>query len=147
MCDFEDGTRAAGRRAKGAPNSSHTSPIAPTATCCSCSLWFFVLLFPHDENCAFIFATPALVRLFSPCVSLVCAVRECVAFCCVAPRRRSGTTFSRFVLPRACQPFVARNELAIATKSIASVLPHAERTPWVPSNEVQRGNGGMGATR
>ena len=52
---FVDGIRAARRRAKGAPNSSHTSPIAPTATCCSCSLWFFVLLFPHDENCAFIF--------------------------------------------------------------------------------------------
>ena len=69
--------------------SSHTSPIAPTATYCSCSLWFFVLLFPHDENCAFIFATPALVRLFSSCVSLVCVVRECVAFCCVAPRMRS----------------------------------------------------------
>ena len=64
-----------------------------------------------------------------------------------APRRRSGTAFSRFVLPRACQPFVACNELAIDTKSIASVLPHAERTPRVPSNEVQRGNGGMGATR
>ena len=29
-------------------------------------------------------------------------------------------------------PFVACNELAIATKSIASVCPHAERTPWVP---------------
>ena len=27
-------------------------------------------------------------------------------------------------------PFVACNELAIATKSIASVCPHAERTPW-----------------
>ena len=46
--------------------------------------------------------------------------------------KRSGTAFSRFVLPRACQPFVARNELAIDTKSIASVLPHAERTPWIP---------------
>ena len=63
------------RRANGAPNSSHTSPIAPTATCCSCLLWFFVLLFPHDENCAFIFATHASVRLFSSCVSLVCAVQ------------------------------------------------------------------------
>ena len=34
-----------------------------------------------------------------------------------------GTAFSRFVLPTARLPFVARNELAIATKSIASVLP------------------------
>ena len=56
--------------------------------------------------------------------------------------KRGGTAFSRFVLPRACQPFVARNELAIDTKSIAAVCPHAERTPWVPSNKVQRGNGG-----
>ena len=72
MCNFEDGTRAARRLAKGAPNSSHTSPIAPTATCCSCLLWFFVLRFPHDENRAFIFATPAsssLVFVVSePCV-------------------------------------------------------------------------------
>ena len=34
-------------------------------------------------------------------------------------------------------PFVARNELAIATKSIASVLPHAERTLWVPSKYAE----------
>ncbi len=27
---------------------------------------------------------------------------------------------------------VAHNELAIVTKSIAFVCPHAERTPWVP---------------
>ena len=61
--------------------------------------------------------------------------------------RTSDTAFSRFVLPRACLPFVARNELAIATKSIASVLSPATRSPWVPSNIVQRGNGDMGATR
>ena len=29
-------------------------------------------------------------------------------------------------------PFVVCNELAIVTKSIASVCPHAERSPWVP---------------
>ena len=51
--------------------------------------------------------------------------------------RTSDTAFSRFVLPRACLPFVARNELAIATKSIASVLPHAKRTPWVPSKYAE----------
>ena len=147
MCNFEDETRAARRRAKGAPNSSHTSPIAPTATCCSCLLWFFVLLFPHDENRAFIFATPAsssLVFVVSePCVRST----RMRGILLRAPRRRSDTAFSRFVLSRACLPFVACNELAIATKSIASVLPHAERTPWVPSNKVQRGNGDMGATR
>ena len=48
MCNFEDGTRAARRLAKGAPNSSHTSPIAPTATCCSCLLWFFVPVKTED---------------------------------------------------------------------------------------------------
>ena len=36
-------------------------------------------------------------------------------------------------------PFVACNELAIATKSVASVLPHAKRTPWVPSNLCRGG--------
>ena len=46
--------------------------------------------------------------------------------------RTSGTAFSRFVLQTSRMPFVACNELAIATKSIASVCPHAERTPWVP---------------
>ena len=39
------------------------------------------------------------------------------------PRSRSGTVFSRFILPTARLPFVACNELAIATKSIASVCP------------------------
>ena len=34
-------------------------------------------------------------------------------------------------------PFVACNELAIATKSIASVLPHAKRTPWIPSKYAE----------
>ena len=94
-------------------------------------------------------------HLCNSCISsLVFVVREpCVrstrlrGILLRAPRRRSGTAFSRFVLSRACLPFVACNELAIATKSIASVCPHAERTPWVPSNKVQRGNGGMGATR
>ena len=47
------------------------------------------------------------------------------------------TAFSRFVLLTARLPFVACNELAIATKSIASVLPHAERTPWVPSKYAE----------
>ena len=41
---------------------------------------------------------------------------------------------------------VAHNELAIVTKSIASVLPHAERTSWVPSN-LCRGGTTVGETR
>ena len=40
-------------------------------------------------------------------------------------------------------PFVACNELAIATKSIASVCPHAERTLWVPF----QGGTAVGETR
>ena len=74
ICPFVDGTRAARRRAKGAPNLTNST-----------------------SDCAVLMATAWRTK-------------------------RSGTAFSRFVLPRACQPFVARNELAIATKSIASVL-------------------------
>ena len=84
-------------------------------------------------------------HLCTPCISsLVFVVREpCVrstrlrGILLRAPRRRSGTAFSRFVLPTARLPFVACNELAIATKSIASVLPHAKRTPWVPSKYAE----------
>ena len=61
------------------------------------------------------------------------------------PRNRSGTAFSRFVLLTARLPFVARNELAIATKSIASVLSPATRSPWVPSN-LCRGGTAIGKT-
>ena len=64
--------------------------------------------------------------------SLMDSTSDCAVLLRSWRTKRSGTAFSRFVLPRACQPFVARNELAIATKSIASVLPHAERTPWIP---------------
>ena len=61
------------RRASGAPSFRRTqAPFASTTTSCSCSPWFFVLLFPHDKNFAFIFDMQALVRLFlscgSPCV-------------------------------------------------------------------------------
>ena len=141
MCNFEDETRAARRRAKGAPNSSHTSPIAPTATCCSCSLWFFVLLFPHDENCAFIFATPALVRLFSSCVSLVCAVRECVAFCCEAATQAKWHGF---------QPIcIAKSLSAVRCSQRTSDCYEVNRVSVVPRYAVavgslklvQRGNG------
>ena len=51
--------------------------------------------------------------------------------------------FSRFVLQTSRMPFVACNELAIVTKSIASVCPHAERTPWVPF----QGGTAVGETR
>ena len=61
------------RREIGAPSFRRTqAPFASTITSCSCSPWFFVLLFPHDKNFAFIFDMQALVRLFlscgSPCV-------------------------------------------------------------------------------
>ncbi len=51
--------------------------------------------------------------------------------------RTSGTAFSRFVLQTPRMPFVACNELAIATKSIASVLSPATRSPWVPSRHAE----------
>ena len=70
MCLFEDGTRAATAASIGAPSFRRTqAPFASTTTSCSCSPWFFVLLFPHDKNFAFIFDMQALVRLFLPCGS------------------------------------------------------------------------------
>ena len=73
ICLFEDGFRAATAASLGAPSFHRTqAPFASTTTSCSCSPWFFVLLFPHDKNFAFIFDIQALVRLFlpsgSPCV-------------------------------------------------------------------------------
>ena len=123
-----------GRREIGAPSFRRTqAPFASTTTSCSCSPWFFVLLFPHDKNFAFIFDMQALVRLFLPCGSpCVRSTSDCAVLLRSWRTKRSGTAFSRFVLQTLRMPFVACNELAIATKSIASVLPHAEWTPWVP---------------
>ena len=134
MCLFEDGTRAATAASLGAPSFRRTqAPFASTKTSCSCSPWFFVLLFPHDKNFAFIFDMQALVRLFLPCgSSCVRSTSDCAVLLRSWRTKRSGTAFSRFLLQTPRMPFVACNELAIATKSIASVLPHAERTPWVP---------------
>ena len=118
----------------GVPSFRRTqAPFASTTTSCSCSPWFFVLLFPHDKNFAFIFDMQALVRLFLPCgSSCVRSTSDCAVLLRSWRTKRSGTAFSRFLLQTPRMPFVACNELAIATKSIASVLPHAERTPWVP---------------
>ena len=66
--------------------------------------------------------TPSLTNSTSDCAVWVRSWRT----------KRSGTAFSRFVLQTARLPFVACNELAIATKSIASVLSPATRSPWVP---------------
>ena len=134
ICIFEDGFRAATAASLGAPSFRRTqAPFASTTTSCSCSPWFFVLLFPHDKNFAFIFDMQALVRLFLPCGSpCVRSTSDCAVLLRSWRTKRSGTAFSRFVLQTSRMPFVACNELAIATKSIASVCPHAERTPWVP---------------
>ena len=77
--------------------------------------------------------------------SLTESTSDCAVWVRSWHTKDGGTAFSRFVLPTARLPFVARNELAIATKSIASVLPHAERTPWVPSN-LCRGGTAVGET-
>ena len=85
------------------------------------------------KNFAFIFDMQALVRLFLPCGSpCVRSTSDCAVLLRSWRTKRSGTAFSRFVLQTPRMPFVACNELAIATKSIASVCPHAERSPWVP---------------
>ncbi len=78
--------------------------------------------------------------------SLTDSTSDCAVWVRSWRTKRSGTAFSRFVLQTPRLLFVARNELAIATKSIASVLPHAERTPWVPSN-LCRGGTAVGETR
>ena len=134
ICIFEDGFRAATAASLGAPSFRRTqAPFASTTTSCSCSPWFFVLLFPHDKNFAFIFDMQALVRLFLPCGSpRVHSTSDCAMLLRSWRTKRSGAAFSRFVLQTSRMPFVACNELAIATKSIASVCPHAERSPWVP---------------
>ena len=99
------------------------------------------------KNFAFIFDIQALVRLFLPCGSpCVRSTSDCAVLLRSWRTKRSGTAFSRFVLQTPRMPFVACNELAIATKSIASVCPHAERTPWVPSN-LCRGGTAVGETR
>ena len=64
--------------------------------------------------------------------SLMDSTSDCAVLLRSWRTKRSDTAFSRFVLPTARLPLVACNELAIVTKSIAFVLPHAERTPWVP---------------
>ena len=71
----------------------------------------------------------------SPCVR---STSDCAVLLRSRRTKRSGTAFSRFVLQTSRMPFVACNELAIATKSIASVCPHAERTPWFPFNGERR---------
>ena len=78
------------------------------------------------KNFAFIFDIQAQVRLFLPCGSpCVRSTSACAVLLRSRRTKRSGTAFSRFVLQTLRMPFVACNELAIATKSIASVCPHA----------------------
>ena len=139
MCNFEDGTRAARRReyerrAFVAHKLLLLQPqqvvVVRLGSLCSSS---------HTaKNFAFIFDIQAQVRLFLPCGSpCVRSTSDCAVLLRSWRTKRSGTAFSRFVLQTSRMPFVACNELAIATKSIASVLPHAERTPWVPSKNAE----------
>ena len=78
------------------------------------------------KNFAFIFDMQALVRLFLPCGSpCVRSTSDCAVLLATpgtqsAVARLSADLYCKH--PR--MPFVACNELAIATKSIASVLPH-----------------------
>ena len=74
--------------------------------------------------------------------SLMIGTSDCGILLRSRHTKRSDTAFSRFVLPTARLLFVACNELAIATRSIASVLSPATRSPWVPS----RGGTAIGKT-
>ncbi len=87
--------------------------------------------------CLFADGTQAAGRREKGAPSLTDSTSDCAVWVRSWRTKRSGTAFSRFVLPTARLPFVACNELAIATKSIASVLPHAERTSWVPSKNAE----------
>ena len=128
MCNFKDGTRAARRREKRAPSFRRTqAPFASTTTSCSCSPWFFVLLFPHDKNFAFIFDMQALVRLFlscgSPCVR---STSDCAVLLRSWRTKRSDITRGRYLSMR-----------------VPSVSPR--RADAVGSLKfMQRGNGGGG---
>ena len=117
--------RSASRKAAslGAPSFRRTqAPFASTTTNCGCSPWFFVLLFPHYKNFAFIFNMQALVRLFlscgSPCVRSTSA---CAVLLCSWRTKDGGITRELSLSMRV--PLVASNELAIVTKSIAFVSP------------------------
>ena len=76
------------------------------------------------------FRAAAAASLGAP--SLTVVPSDCAMLLRSWRTKDGGTAFSRFVLQTSRMPFVACNELAIVTKSIASVCPHAERTPWVP---------------
>ena len=107
----------------GVPSFRRTqAPFASTTTSCSCSPWFFVLLFPHDKNFAFIFDMQALVRLFlscgSPCVR---STSDCAVL--LRSRRTKDGGIMRELPLSMRVPLVASNELAIVTKSIAFVSP------------------------
>ena len=76
----------------GAPSFRRTqAPFASTTTNCGCSPWFFVLLFPHYKNFAFIFNMQALVRLFLPCGSpCVRSTSDCAVLLRSRRTKRSG---------------------------------------------------------
>ena len=107
----------------GAPSFRRTqAPFASTTTSCSCSPWFFVLLFPHDKNFAFIFDMQALVRLFLPCGSPCVRSTSACAVLLRSWRTKDGGITRELSLSMRV-PLVASNELAIVTKSIAFVSP------------------------
>ena len=91
ICRRNASRKAARRRT---PSFRRTqAPFASTTTSCSCSPWFFVLLFPHDKNFAFIFDMQALVRLFLPCGSpCVRSTSDCAVWARSWRIKRSGTS-------------------------------------------------------
>ena len=124
---FEDETRAATAASHGAPSFRRTqAPFASTTTDCSCSPWFFVLLFPHDKNFAFIFDMQALVRLFlscgSPCVR---STSDCAVWLRSRRTKRSG-------ISRGIVPIYASAD-----------FPSCERCSTLQGNDASLSNRGM----
>ena len=99
------------RREIGAPSFRRTqAPFASTTTSCSCSPWFFVLLFPHDKNFAFIFDMQALVRLFLPCGSPCVRSTSACAVLLATPGAQSAV--ARLSADLYCKHPVCRSLLA-----------------------------------
>ena len=84
------------------------------------------------------------VRLFSPCVSLVCAVRECVAFCCEAATQAKWHGF---------QPIcIAKSLSAVRCLQRTSDCYEVNRVSVSPRGadavgSLSRGNGGVGSVK
>ena len=120
--------------------ASHTRLLAAIAKDANCLLFALVLIFPFTQKTAL----SSLMSYFSSLVFYVCGPCERSTSDC-AVLLRSRRTKRSGIMRKMSLLCVCRKErsdgIAIATKSIASCVPPRGAVPWVPSNEVQRGNG------